>query len=256
MTMKPEYNYGFKKAFNIEVYGKPSRFESLAKIILWIFIRKWVDHFHATHFFNAISEEELEAVKPELEKAHAYRVCIDHRYKVFRDDLLSISRMDVQFSRELSKLKEYSFEKWARNEQIQEAYRLTILPSFSAARVIRIWKKDDVTHLLYKIGYRWDLCEPQVKREKKKLLKTEKWQEIREFMNEHFWTSETWYSIPSGAIMLDGVVFLFEGWHDGKYKLLDDHSPNRGTMQSQAVKLFEFLVLSRIQQHSYRRIYD
>ena len=58
MTMKPEYNYGFKKAFNIEVYGKPSRFESLAKIILWIFIRKWVDHFHATHFFNAISEEE------------------------------------------------------------------------------------------------------------------------------------------------------------------------------------------------------
>lgn len=257
MTMKPEYNYGHQKTYSVHIYNSPSIAGFLRKIIFWMLFRRWDDRLNTSQSFEKINDERLEDMKPELEKAHSYRVCEKHHYSLFRNDILiadlpkRILGSGIQsspenlaqfhnnwYSQELTKVNEYSFELWARNEQIKEAYRLTILPSFSPARVIRIWKKDDVTHLLYKIGRRTHLCKPQAKHEKKKLLKTEKWQEVHKFMKQNFWTAETWYSVPANMMVFDGEIYLFEGWQNGEYKLLDDHSPDDEYVSARAMKLF------------------
>lgn len=284
MTMKPEYNYGHQKTHTVHIYNSPSLSGFLRKIIFWMFFRKWDDRLNTSQSFEQINQERLEDMKPELEKVHSYRVCENHYYIVFRNDILIADfpnrgrsfkpdvtpeqqeqhylhlaqsfKVDVTpeqrdqnylhlaqfyngwYSQELTKVNEYSFELWAKNEKVDEAYRFTILPSFHSALVIRLWIKDDVAKLIYKIGGGQADCQNQLKHQTEKRLRYEKWQQTQKFMEQNFWTAETWYSVPANMMVLDGARYLFEGWQNGEYKLLDDHSPDDEYVSARAMKLF------------------
>lgn len=256
MTMKPEYNYEDEKSYSVYVYDSPFKIGFAGKIFMWVLFRIWFDYINTTHTFEGLSEEQIKTIQPELDKVRSYRVCEKHHYTLFRNDILMANLRTQQIfsnltpekqnqryfrsarlgnewdSQELAKLNEYSFELWAENEQIDEAYRLTIIPSFHNTLVIRLWIKNDIAKFVYKIHGGQVNCQNQLKHHTEKRLRYEKWQEVHKFMKHNFWTAETW-SPPSWIEIngrkgrletLDGEKYLFEGWRDDKYKLLDGNN--------------------------------
>ena len=274
MTMKPEYSYSHWKTYTVHIYNNPSMSSFLLKIIYWLLFRRLDDRLNTSQSFEGISEDRVESLKSELANAYSFRVCENHMHTLFRNEILvadlpqrtpsHVSQnmasdeleehglrnarfMNRWYSSALSRLDEYSFELWARHEQMDEAYRLTILPSFSPASVIRTWIKDDVAKFVYKVGGGQVNCQHQLKHHTEKALNPYEWQEIHKFMIQSFWTDETWYS-HYGWFVQDGVGFLFEGWYQGQYKFLDDHSPPEDATSWRAIKLFQYLASSKFQR--------
>jgi hypothetical protein len=167
--------------------------------------------------------------------------------RVLQNDSIALKQWEfsqIQFANDwysgaLKKMEEYSLELWARAEAIEEAYRLTILPSFQEPQVIRIYNKDHSFHLVYKVGQppfsNKTIADNHVKTS---LLEPQVFETLTQFMDEEFWASETWYSWY-GYGVLDGTKLLFEGWKNGQYKFLDDHSPKENAISWQARLLFE-----------------
>ncbi|MEM9952360.1 MAG: hypothetical protein AAF846_12195 [Chloroflexota bacterium] len=157
---------------------------------------------------------------------------------------LEFSRFHNQwYSADLSSMNEYALNLWAEQEKIDIAYRLSMFKAFSPNVVMRIWLVDNIAYFSYKIEDFEADCYPTIKSHDVIELPMASLQKIEEFMDRNFWTSQKWYSVPDGIMIQDGVIYLFEGWHDGKYKLLDDHSPDSNQRLSyQAVELFQSLI--------------
>jgi hypothetical protein len=143
------------------------------------------------------------------------------------------------------KTQEYALALWAEAEGISEAYRLTLLPSFHEPQITRIYTNVDSFHLVYKVGQLPFPKKTNVNSYKETDLEPHLYKTLTQFMDEHFWTSETWYSWHSYAVF-DGTSYFFEGWKNGQYKFLSDHSPKDGTVSEKAFQLFRAIKIHAI----------
>lgn len=154
----------------------------------------------------------------------------------WQEDMLEF--INNWYSNSLLNLDEPALELWATAENIDESYRLSILPSFHAPRVIRVYKNRDSFHLINKVGRMPFSKTSGIDINSQTRLEPQLFEELSRFMKQHFWEIDTWYSWY-GASVLDGTILLFEGWKDGKYQFLDDHSPKAESTAAQAYELFE-----------------
>jgi hypothetical protein len=126
-----------------------------------------------------------------------------------------------EYYRALASLDEPILSNWAETAQVETAYRFSYFPSFHPCLAIRVWFGQMSTPCLYavaKIGIQgWG--------EERWLLTEEKTLALLTAINENqFWQSITW-DLSFG---FDGANWVFEGWNEGNYKLLDAWSPARG----------------------------
>jgi hypothetical protein len=174
---------------------------------------------------------------------YLWRYCTDEQVKALEKRFVAIEiKLDVEevastflfpsdeldgysnnwYSETLLHLQEDALADWAESEGIEEIYRFTLLPTFTPAITIRaseygIVKKQAATREISAKIDDWILTE-------------ETWLYVCSAMNKHdFWTSDSWNTVPKDIVYRDGEILLFEGYKNGKYKFLHDHSPEAGS---------------------------
>jgi hypothetical protein len=195
--------------------------------------------------WRELNEEAYFALKIELDILGASGEVIEtETFEVFDDKVLSFNK---SYSGALLRLEEYAFILWAKQENIEEAYRLTILPWFSTPQIVRIYRKDGLSYFVYKLGSKhYFETSLKIKKSSHLLLESAHWEKLAQFMHENFWMAKTWYNRYYRMPIRDGVHFLFEGWKNGQYKLLADHSPDSGDVSDQAIQLFRAIKIHAI----------
>ncbi len=274
MTMKPEYNYGVKTNYIISLYAghlgdnikrlKEICYADRLPAIKWGTFKSLDHNFddgQLVWIWHCLTEDACFELAEELDEIGVKpEICGNVLYSAFQNEVLmadfakrypgqslvrhsKIAQLNNDlFSQVLSDFQEYSLKLWAVAENIEAAYRLTIMPSFSEAQVVRLWSKNNETHFVNCIAGAYSNCKLDYKYYDEDELQSTDWQKIQTFMLENFWTNETWYS-HYGSQLRDGTIYLFEGWHNGRYKLLDDHSPgDKNSLSSQAIRLFQSLI--------------
>jgi hypothetical protein len=275
--MNPEYVYK-QKLYKVTLMGDKagtdieglaglflkSKYHPLALLDTWrdsigkaVSIAEWQELRQDSYFLLITELEALGAVSEhsEFEKIvvfddQSFAKDLRKRYvllvKRYEEEQVDLNRWEAdtaheynqRYSDALLKLEDYALVLWARAENIEEAYRLIKLPSFANSELLRIYRKDSLAYFVYKQGQKPYTSKTGLMKHSHSLLPTTLWQNLMEFMKENFWTADTWYGRYVDFVH-DGERLLFEGWKDGQYKFLDDHSPEQDKIAFQAQKLFE-----------------
>jgi hypothetical protein len=147
----------------------------------------------------------------------------------------SIDSENSRLSRNLIQIEEYALDLWAKENDIQQAYRafIQVDRAISRSDVIRIWQKDGSVDGLIKYSEAGlDLSVPVETpplppityniESRLVALSNEQWTAIEQFMDNEFWMAKSWYSLTDGSSILDGYHIVVDGWKDGQYKVLYD----------------------------------
>jgi hypothetical protein len=129
------------------------------------------------------------------------------------------------YSGNLINLGENALMDWAESLSISEVYRFTLLPSFTPPITMRVWA-DGVVR---KEGAMMSGVPGSISKLEEWIPSQNIWNSLRLALDEqHFWKDESWYSVPEGHSINDGLRLIYEGYKDGLYKLLHDNSPQQG----------------------------
>jgi hypothetical protein len=225
----------------LELLFKKSKYYPLALRDNW---RDCIGKALSVAEWQELSEETYLAFVIELDSLGAMVEVIEfEKFEVFK-----VQGLSRYYSKVLLRMEEYAFDLWAKAENIEEAYRLTILPFFRNSQVVRIYRKDEFSYFVFKQGP--ELYSRRTKFNKQSshlLLEASHWEKLAAFMGEHFWTVKTWDSHYGDIGQIrDGESFLFEGWKNGQYKHLSDHSPKDGSVSEQAFQLFRAIKMHTV----------
>jgi hypothetical protein len=161
---------------------------------------------------------------------------------------------------QLKRMGEYALDLWAEENNISTAFRcyhrLTWRGTTPPDRLIRVWLENDSPKLIAKTESNADtnprLLIPGGQSQfslHQNEVNIHKWNTLQDFLDEEFWTAETWYSEPLSRKMRDGRFpinrddpeYQIEAYHQGRYKLLYSLGEDIDLAQ-QAYTLFEDMV--------------
>jgi hypothetical protein len=275
MEMKSEYNYGTRKSYDVTLYGDKcgsnkkqlvAIYEEYSKTRFtqnkW---RRYIGKHEVIMRWLKLSEPVFQELTRKLAEIGAFpEIFIHYVYIAFRDeDLLQdpirnrvpprvpeirhekirqdrAQRHNHWYSGGLTVAHEYSFELWAKSNEVDEAYRFTMIPAFHNVSVIRVWRKENSIQLVDKIGGTTYFRDYKLQKTENKMLEQQDWNTLKSFMDENFWTTNSWFS---GRLIGDGTICLFEGWKNSQYKVLDDDTPiDENAPALRAVRLFSSLM--------------
>jgi hypothetical protein len=270
MEMKSEYNYGTKKSYDVTLYGDKCGHNKKQLVALYNeysktkFTRDEWQHIGKHEVimrWQGLSEAQLEVLTRKLADIGALpEICIRLNCIAFHNEVLqqdpirnrvhprvpthlheqirqdSARFRNYWYSGALTVAHEYSLEIWAKNNEVDEAYRFTTIPALHNVATTRIWRKSDDFQMVSKIGGTTYFCDYHVHKTDNKPLERKDWNPIQSFMDENFWAASSWHS---GRLITDGTIYLFEGWKNSQYKVLDDDTPVDETLTSlRAMRLF------------------
>jgi hypothetical protein len=275
MEMKPEYNYGTFPKYRISLLSSGIHQDNIEAVLEVIKPFRWIapeefadctrqkriafEYLHESKEFIEDFAEQFRAAGATVEINPVFIPILFSLDDVYARTALYLHSLSGDRSRSEERITDYATFKlrmnsnsaaslgefalahWVAANNIPEAYRFLHLPSFSPYQSIRIWR-DTAVHLIYKSGA-GESVPPLPVEEKSWQLSEAAWLSIRNFMHRHFWTEDAWYIIPAHRMVTDGSRLLFEGWHDGKYRIIEDHNPfNAESFSMQAYYLFKSLI--------------
>jgi hypothetical protein len=140
---------------------------------------------------------------------------------------------NVWYAAYLAAMGETSLSEWASENEVPEAYRYTCLPASSAPLVTRVWKTGAKSfHAIAKLGGDQEKQEDETGPAPQKTewtLTLEEWGSLLAAIEESaFWTEASsleqlgWMRVVGTG----GEQWVFEGWHDGQYKVRAVWNPN------------------------------
>jgi hypothetical protein len=263
MEMKPEYSYGSYMIADIQLLRKnlgdaPAR-------VLYV-LRKLYPQSHyksmtLQNFVGGNAEEtiiswrlsnqsDIDFLKEQFQWAKAkLDVCETHISLANINEPVLSYRLDDRLpfggyarlpSEDLSRMQEYAFDIWAKENKLLEAYRYFLFPALGESEVIRVWRTENGGYGIYKIG-NLGFCIKSAAKETSFEIAPEVWQDFEAFI-EKFWKDESWKNNLENTYT-DGYSLYFEGWRQGNYKKLS--ATNATDAQSsalQAAKAFRELI--------------
>lgn len=258
MDMKPEYNHGLiKKEYTLTLSTSDFGENPLGvRAVLAKYFKRYADwsdeaflsdlkvHRYDCHLSERYTGENIELAQEihyALKKAGASPLFKDvSRYHLFPETVQKqLSRDPFPFhSRNLTNMGEYALDLWAKENNISIAYRYYRKTALflNSDKIIRVWFDGESPKLIAKsFGSMFELNSAKNK------VVASKWTAFRDYMEQTFWTTTSWYSMPENMAVADGIICWVEGYHQGRYKVLYDNPLPYGTA-NYVFKRFESLI--------------
>jgi hypothetical protein len=177
------------------------------------------------YFWHYLTSQQVEKIREHFAKLE---IVLDTK-TVSSTFLFPVDQLDGfsnnWYSGDLISLEEDALLDWAEFESIEEAYRFTLLPSFDPPITVRVWAEGGV----HKKGSKMSGVPGTISKTKGWIPTQDSWYQLRHMMEKYnFWTAASWDTVPEGYAIVDGEVLLFEGYKNGHFKFLYDHSPDDG----------------------------
>jgi|GEM_PF-6192272 len=147
------------------------------------------------------------------------------------------------FSEHLLAMHEHVLSDWAKDSNVEEAYRFSFIPTYGTDVTLRLWADDESVHAIARrsIGHIGPLPGPPAY-EAGWQPSQEEWEEVRDAMKSHnFWEADSWDTVPEGYTIVGTNHWVMEGVRGNRYKVLVDQTPNEGSAREVGLLLLNLL---------------
>lgn len=204
--------------------------------------REWLSHLPVL-LRRGISEDEARDLQERYQQLGS-TISIIPSELFFPKNAKGITRWRNElFSEHLVALHERVLSHWAKDSQIQEAYRFSFIPTYGTDLTLRIWQADEAVHAIVRrsIGHIGPMPGPPAQ-EADWQPTLEEWQDVKEAMKTYrFWESKSWDTVPDGYTIVASNHWVIEGIRGHRYKVLVDQTPNEGAAREVGLMMLNLL---------------
>lgn len=204
--------------------------------------REWLSHLPVL-LRRGISGNEARELQQRYEQLGAALAIVPSKL-FFPKKTQGITRWRNELlSEHLLALHEHVLSEWAKDDNIEEAYRFSFIPTYGTDVIMRLWSSGDEIHASARrgLGHIGPLPGPPAYVSNWQPSQ-EEWQEVRDAMEtHHFWEADSWDTVPEGYTIVATNHWVMEGVRGKEYKVLVDQTPNEGSAREVGLLLLNLL---------------